>query len=101
MYITWSGGVVVITSALHAEGREFDPRPDLTFLFVALTGSTSVRTAVLKDGHTFMVHVIDPKLDDEDAPEEPTPPPTPQPNSKDTLPSTDSNMLDSHRCVVS
>ena len=60
-----------------------------------------MRTAVLKDGHTFMVHVIDPKLDDEDAPEEPTPPPTPQPNSKDTLPSTDSNMLDSHRCVVS
>ena len=25
----WSGGVVVITSASHAEGREFDPRPDL------------------------------------------------------------------------
>ena len=28
-----SGGVVVITSALHAEGHEFEPRPDLvTFL---------------------------------------------------------------------
>ena len=26
-----SDGVVVITSALHAEGREFDPRSDLYF----------------------------------------------------------------------
>ena len=26
-----SDGVVVITSALHAEGREFDPRSDLRF----------------------------------------------------------------------
>ena len=24
----WCGGVAVITSASHAEGREFDPRPD-------------------------------------------------------------------------
>ena len=28
----WSDGVVVITSALHAEGREFDPRSDLIVL---------------------------------------------------------------------
>ena len=28
----WSGGVAVITSASHAEGREFDPRPDLRVL---------------------------------------------------------------------
>ena len=27
-----SDGVVVITSALHAEGREFDPRSDLHFV---------------------------------------------------------------------
>ena len=26
-------GVVVITSALHAEGREFDPRQNLSILF--------------------------------------------------------------------
>ena len=26
----WSDGVVVITSALHADGREFDPRSDLS-----------------------------------------------------------------------
>lgn len=31
--IEWSHGVVVITSALHAEGREFDPRCDLNFFF--------------------------------------------------------------------
>ena len=30
-----SDGVVVITSALHAEGREFDPRSDLHFVYVA------------------------------------------------------------------
>ena len=28
----WFCGVVVITSALHAEGREFEPRQNLTFL---------------------------------------------------------------------
>lgn len=27
--LTWSDGVVVITSASHAEGREFEPRSDL------------------------------------------------------------------------
>ena len=27
----WFCGVVVITSALHAEGREFEPRQNLTF----------------------------------------------------------------------
>ena len=30
----WSCGVVVITSASHAEGREFDPHQDLKFLFL-------------------------------------------------------------------
>ena len=30
--ITWSCGVVVITSALHAEGPQFDPGRDHRFL---------------------------------------------------------------------
>ena len=40
-----------------------------------------MRTAVLKDGHTFLVHVVDPKVEGEDQPEDPTPPPTPTPRS--------------------
>ena len=32
MIVMWFHGVVVITSALHAEGREFEPRWNLTFL---------------------------------------------------------------------
>ena len=35
--VEWSDGVVVITSALHAEGREFDPRSDLSFKVVSQT----------------------------------------------------------------
>ena len=31
-FMKWSRGVVVITSALHAEGREFDPRRDLVLI---------------------------------------------------------------------
>ena len=30
-YYVWFCGVVVITSALHAEGREFEPRQNLAF----------------------------------------------------------------------
>ena len=30
----WFRGVVVITSALHAEGREFDPRRNLAFFLI-------------------------------------------------------------------
>ena len=30
----WFCGVVVITSALHAEGREFEPRQNLSFFLV-------------------------------------------------------------------
>ena len=52
-----------------------------SLLFFSHTGSTSVRTAVLKDGHTFLVHVVDPKVEGEDQPEDPTPPPTPTPRS--------------------
>ena len=68
----------------------------LRFFQYIVAGSTSIRAAVLKDGHTFMVHVIDPKVEGEDAPEAPTPPPTPQLGSKDNIASTD--KLDSHRC---
>ena len=38
-----SGGVVVITSALHADGREFDPRPDLSFFKTILRQLTLTR----------------------------------------------------------
>ena len=31
-YVRWSVGVVVITSALHAEGRQFDPGTDHSLL---------------------------------------------------------------------
>ena len=31
VYLVWFCGVVVITSALHAEGREFEPRQNLSF----------------------------------------------------------------------
>ena len=32
--VTWFCGVVVITSALHAEGREFEPRQNLVSFLV-------------------------------------------------------------------
>ena len=32
-FITWFRSVVVITSALHAEGREFEPRRNLSNFF--------------------------------------------------------------------
>ena len=35
-WCSWSssGSLVVMTSALHAEGREFNPRPEYSFLFL-------------------------------------------------------------------
>jgi hypothetical protein len=38
--VVCSGSVVVITSALHAEGREFNPRPE--YCFVACASSNLV-----------------------------------------------------------
>ena len=44
-----SGGVVVITSALHADGREFDPRPDLSYFYA----NDKTSEAKLKTDSTF------------------------------------------------
>ena len=35
-----------------------------------ILGTTSVKTSVLKDGHLFMVHVVDPKVKGQDDEEE-------------------------------
>ena len=48
---------------------------------VLASGTTTIRTTVLKDGHTFVIHVLDPKLETDDQPEPPTPPPTPPPEA--------------------
>ena len=40
----WFRGVVVITSALHAEGREFDPRRNLYSLFFSFKKHISTET---------------------------------------------------------
>lgn len=44
---SWFCGVVVITSALHAEGREFEPRQNLSFLALQKTGHFSKFTVLL------------------------------------------------------
>ena len=44
----WSDGVVVITSALHADGREFDPRSDLMSFFFEEMRQTCPRCVILE-----------------------------------------------------
>ena len=45
--ITWSCGVVVITSALHAEGPQFDPGRDHRFFWKIVSVERSVNTFIL------------------------------------------------------
>ena len=35
-----------------------------------IQGSTTVKSSVIKDGHTFTIHVIDPKLEEDEEEEE-------------------------------
>ena len=50
MTVSRSGSVVVITSASHAEGREFEPRPDL----VVLKLGRNKHTISCGSGHSFV-----------------------------------------------
>ena len=63
--IAWSCGVVVITSALHAEGPRFDPgRDQLAYIF--FHQSPKVALALLLHDYTFykLVSLLTLKCDD-------------------------------------
>ena len=58
-----SGSVVVITSALHAEGREFEPRSDLTFFYQSfILFLIDLKELPLKTGAPNGIHRQDKKL---------------------------------------